>query len=150
MDDPILHAPCGYHCGVCPYLMAYKDNDEKLKKKLAKSLGVKEGDIKCEGCISDNPFFYCQHCSLKKCVQKRGITSCVDCDEFPCKKVERFPAKEFIKKVKWDVNFQKQYGKEKWISKTIELNTCAECNTLNHWQAKVCKSCGYELKEKNY
>ena len=148
MDDPNLIAPCGYYCGVCPYLMAYKDKNEKLKSKLAKGLGIKIDDIKCEGCRSENPFFFCQQCRLKKCVEKKDIESCAECDEFPCKKVERFPVKEFINRVKWDVNYRKQHGKEKWISKTIELNTCPECNTLNHWQARVCKSCNNELKER--
>ena len=150
MDDPKLLPPCGYHCGVCPYRIAYKDNNEDLKAKLAKSLNIQPEDIKCEGCNSEIVFFFCKICNLKKCVQKKGLESCVECEEFPCRKIERFPAKEFIKKLKWDVNYHKKYGKDKWIEKTIELNTCQDCNTLNHWQAHLCKSCGNKLKDRYF
>ncbi|MHA1143997.1 MAG: DUF3795 domain-containing protein [Candidatus Helarchaeota archaeon] len=148
MDDPKLLASCGVYCDVCPYLIAYKNNDEKLKKKLAKNVGITPEKVICEGCNSDLPFFFCRTCSLKKCVRKKEIVSCAVCDEYPCKKIEKYPYKPFLRKLNWDVNYQKQHGKKKWIEKTLELNTCPNCGTLNHWMAHACRSCNDKLAER--
>lgn len=148
MDDSKLIAPCGVYCGVCPYLIAYKNNDTNLKEKLAKNIGISPDDVICEGCNSELPFLFCKECKIKACVQKKGLESCAECEEFPCKRVERFPYPAFIKKVKWDVDCRRQSGKDQWISETIRINTCPNCQNLNHWQAKICKSCGAELEER--
>lgn len=148
MDDPKLFAPCGTYCGVCPYLLAYKNKDERLKEKLAKSIGIKSEDIICEGCNSDVPFFFCKECRIRSCVNKKGFESCVDCEDYPCRRIEKFPFQAFLKREKWDVTYRKKYGKEKWFAKTIEMNTCSSCQSLNHWRARICKSCGAELKER--
>ncbi|MFX1259785.1 MAG: DUF3795 domain-containing protein, partial [Promethearchaeota archaeon] len=118
MKDPKLLALCGTNCGVCPFLIAYKTNDERLKEKLAKMIRIKPEEIVCEGCNSEIQFNFCKMCPIKSCVMKKGFESCVDCDDFPCKIVEQFPFKEFIKRVKWDVNYRKQHSKEEWIAKT--------------------------------
>ena len=146
MEDPKFLAYCGTNCGVCTFRLAYETNDEQLKEKLAKMIRIKPEQIICEGCKSDLTLFICKVCTIKSCVIKKGFESCVDCDEFPCKTVERFPVKEFIKRVKYDVNYRKEHTKEDWISKTIELNTCPSCQTLAHWRGKVCKSCGTTLE----
>ncbi|MHA1293000.1 MAG: DUF3795 domain-containing protein [Promethearchaeota archaeon] len=143
-----LIAPCGVFCGVCPYLIAYKTNDERLKEKLAKSIGIKPEDIICEGCLSDKPLFFCKICKIKSCVLNKGIESCALCNNWPCELIENYPYKPFIIREKWDVNYRKRYGEEKWIKKTIEMNSCPSCNTLCHWKARICKQCGNELKER--
>jgi len=148
MEDPILFAPCGTYCGVCPYLIAYKTNDENLKAKLAKSIGIKPEQIICDGCRSDNPLYFCRMCPMKKCVIEKEIDSCVECEEFPCEKVENFPFKEFLKRVRWDVDYRKKHSKDEWLAKTIEMNTCPSCQTLAHWRAKICKKCGTKLQER--
>lgn len=148
MDDPRVLAPCGTNCSVCPYLMAYKDEDDRLKEKLAKSVRIKPEQVACEGCNSEIPLFFCNQCQIKRCVQKEGKASCVECEKYPCENIERYPFKPFLQRLKWDVNYQKQFGKEAWIKKTIEINSCSKCNTLNHWKASRCKSCGSELEER--
>ncbi|MHA1783767.1 MAG: DUF3795 domain-containing protein [Candidatus Helarchaeota archaeon] len=149
MNDPKLIAPCGIYCGVCPYLIAYKNENDELKRKLAKNIGIKAEKIVCEGCRSDYPFFFCRSCKIKMCVINKQIESCALCDEFPCKLVENYPYKPFIKNVKWDVNCRKKIGKDAWIKKSIEMNTCPNCKTLNHRKARKCIKCGQEL-EKRY
>ena len=146
MEDPNFMAYCGTNCRVCSFRIAYITNDERLKEKLAKMIGIKPDQIICEGCRSEEPLFICKMCPMKSCVLKKGYESCVDCDEFPCKIIERFPVKEFIKKVKFDVNYRKKHSKEDWIVKTIELNSCPSCQTLAHWRGRICKSCGTQLK----
>ena len=148
MDSQELIAPCGVYCGVCPQMVAYKNNNERLKEKLAVNYGLKPKDISCDGCTSDNPFILCASCEIKSCVQKKGIESCAECQEFPCDTIENFPVPQFIKKVKWDVNCRREIGKDNWIAKSIELNTCPSCESLNHWVAKRCISCKEELPER--
>ena len=148
MDSQELIAPCGVYCGVCPQMVAYKNNNERLKEKLAVNYGLTPEDISCDGCTSDNPFILCVSCEIKSCVQKKGIESCAECQEFPCETIENFPVPQFIRKVKWDVSCRKEIGKDNWIAKSIELNTCPSCESLNHWVAKRCISCKQELPER--
>ncbi len=150
MNTPNLFAPCGTYCGVCVWRVAYITKDEKLKAKLCKMVpGMKPEQIVCDGCRSDTPLYLCEMCKMKKCVSKKeDVESCAECDEFPCKIIERYPFKEFIVRVRWDAEYRKKHGKEKWLEKTIEMNTCPDCKTLCHWKASVCKSCGKELEER--
>ena len=148
MENPELFAPCGTYCGVCPYLIAYKTNDEGMKEKLAKSIGIKPEQIVCDGCRSENPLFFCQKCAMKTCVSEKGIDSCAECDDYPCIHIEKFPFKLFLKRQDWDVKYRKEHGKEKWLEKTLEMNKCPSCGTLCHWRARRCKACGTELKER--
>jgi len=140
-----LIAPCGVYCGVCPYLIAYKNKDEDLKAKLAKNMGIKPEKVACEGCKSKYPFFFCRSCTIKSCVLEKKIESCAVCDEFPCEIVENYPYKPFIEHAKNDVAARRKLGKDEWIKSTIEKNTCPSCNTLNHWRARKCISCKGEL-----
>ncbi|NHI91257.1 MAG: DUF3795 domain-containing protein [Candidatus Lokiarchaeota archaeon] len=148
MDDQKLIAPCGVYCGVCPYLIAHKHEDEELKKKLAKNIGVKPEKIECEGCRSNYPFFFCRSCTIKACVLEKKLESCALCDKFPCEKIENYPYQPFIENVKWDINCRRKLGKEAWIEKTIKINTCPACNTLNHRKAKRCIKCNEELPKR--
>ena len=148
MGERDLIAPCGVYCGVCPYLIAYKNNDEELKKKLAKNIGIKPEKVACEGCRSDYPFFFCRQCAIKACVIDRKIESCAVCEDFPCEKVENYPYQPFIENVRWDVKCRRELGKEDWIKKTIKINTCPSCNTLNHRKARKCIKCKENLPER--
>jgi len=148
MNNSNLIAPCGVYCGVCPQLIAYKTDNARLKEKLAENFGVKPEEIVCEGCTSELPFVFCRLCDIKSCVKDKDIESCAECNKFPCEIVENFPFKQFIKKVKWDVSYRQEHGKDEWIAKSIELNTCPTCQSLNHWVARRCISCKNGLPER--
>jgi hypothetical protein len=148
MNNQELIAPCGVYCGVCPQRIAHKSKNEKLKEKLAANYGLKPEDISCDGCNSKNLFLFCVSCEIKSCVQKKEIESCAECKEFPCEIIDNFSVKQFIEKVKWDVNYRREHGKDHWIAKSIELNTCPSCQSLNHWVAKRCISCKDELPKR--
>ena len=53
-----LLAPCGQYCGVCGIYIASRDNNQKLKDKLANAYGVTPGKIVCKGCLSNERFVY--------------------------------------------------------------------------------------------
>ena len=103
--NPDLVSPCGLYCGVCAIYIAYRDNNRKFKERL---LNVYQGkihgkgklpyseklsieDIKCNGCLSDEPFIYCHQCDIKECTIEKGYAGCHQCDEFPCQHIEDFP-----------------------------------------------------------
>jgi hypothetical protein len=72
--DPALVACCGLYCGACGSF---------LKEK-------------CEGCQKSGKNSWCQ---VKKCANKKGISTCAQCLEYPnpsdCKKFNNFISKIF-------------------------------------------------------
>jgi len=93
-SEKALVAACGGYCGGCPDYLAYVNNDEKLKKKLAEeiskelSMNVKPEDIGCLGCHGPIHRPWCASCSIQQCTEEKGILTCAFCDEFPCEKLE--------------------------------------------------------------
>ncbi len=72
--DPALVACCGLYCGAC---------GQYLKEK-------------CEGCQRSEKNSWCK---VKQCTNKKGISTCAQCLEFPdavdCKKFNNFISKIF-------------------------------------------------------
>jgi len=91
MNNELL-APCGMYCGVCGVYMASRDNNQKLKEKFAKAYDVTPEQIACKGCLSNEKFVYCQECGIRKCVMEKNYEGCHQCEEFPCKLIDEFPA----------------------------------------------------------
>jgi len=85
-----LLAPCGLYCGVCGVYIASRDNNQKLKDKLAKAYGVTPEQIACKGCLSDEKFVYCQACGIRACIMEKKYEGCHQCEEFPCKLIDRY------------------------------------------------------------
>ncbi len=147
LENPELIADCGLHCAGCIYYVAHKTNNQYLKEKIAKSNGVPVEDIACTGCNSDGiQTENCRTCFAKDCVKKKGYEGCFQCDEFPCDFTNHFQWDDFIRRIVWDVNYRREHGLEKWIKKTYELNSCPSCQSIEHWKATVCKSCGTHLE----
>ncbi|MFX1451204.1 MAG: DUF3795 domain-containing protein [Promethearchaeota archaeon] len=140
-----LLAPCGLYCGVCATRYAYKNNDERLKQKLAKSYSLEVGDIKCEGCLSNFRSPFCNACSIRRCVKKKNISGCHECEEFPCRRINKFPfkiAKEFMLK---SIPARKKRTDEEWV-KWEEANwTCSSCNEVGFRGANRCPKCKNEI-----
>ena len=83
-----LLAPCGLYCGVCGVYMASRDNNQKLKDKLASAYGVTSERIVCKGCLSNEKFVYCQTCDIRKCIMEKNYEGCHQCNEFPCQLIK--------------------------------------------------------------
>jgi hypothetical protein len=100
-------AYCGLDCQTCPiYLVAREKNKEKQKEekkeivKLIKEhygLDFKLEDITdCDGCRSetDSLFSACKDCSIRSCARERKLESCAHCENYICRTLEEFFAKE--------------------------------------------------------
>ncbi len=89
--DKII-AACGNDCSACPRYV--KHPYEKTEKELLHTaelwmmIGYRDhvvsaGEISCTGCKPEN---WCRY-QIVKCCEERGIASCADCPERPCKKL---------------------------------------------------------------
>ena len=86
MDYQMMTSPCGLDCFNCPVFLA--DEDEELRIKVAERLKIPPEKAFCRGCRNENGTIAClnmtEPCNVYKCIQKKGIDFCFDCDDFPC------------------------------------------------------------------
>jgi len=136
-----LLAPCSMYCGVCGIYMAHRDNNQKLKEKLANAYRVTPEQIACKGCLSDEKFVYCQACGIRACVMEKNIDGCHQCKEFPCKLIDDFPVPVGKKVMLRSVPDRKKLGSEKWVEQEENRYRCPHCNGQLFRGARRCGSC---------
>ncbi len=146
-----LLAPCGLYCGVCAIHVADRDNNMKFKEKLVdvyKPITKSVDDIKCTGCLSENQesiFGYCQACPIRDCVQNKELNGCYQCDDFPCKFIDRFPIPVGKKVILRAIPRWKEIGTEKWVEEEEKRYHCPECDNSLFRGAKRCNKCGISV-----
>lgn len=144
--DRKLLAPCGLYCGVCAILIAHRDNNEKFKERLVNVYGLKSTDeVRCEGCLSDDLFLYCQVCAIRNCCEEKGIEGCHQCDEFPCQFIDEFPMPVGKKVMMRAVPAWRELGTEKWVEEEERRYHCPQCGYSLFRGAKRCRDCGSEV-----
>ena len=86
MDYRQMTAPCGLDCFNCPMYLA--NENEKLRTAIANNIGIPFEKAVCKGCRNENgtiPFLgMTEPCNVYKCIEKKGISYCCDCSDFPC------------------------------------------------------------------
>jgi hypothetical protein len=137
-----LAAPCGLYCGVCGIHIAWRDNNEKFKEKLAPVYGVKPEDLVCDGCLSDRVFGYCQVCPIKSCSSDKKIEGCHQCTDFPCKFIDNFPVAVGKKVILRSVPRRREISTEQWMAEEDKRYTCPHCGHPAFRGAKRCRQCG--------
>jgi hypothetical protein len=136
-----LLAPCGLYCGVCGVYKASRDNDQKLKDKLANAYGVTSEQIVCKGCLSNERFVYCEACGIRACVMGKQYEGCHQCNEFPCKLIDDFPVPIGKKVILRSVPDRKRLGSERWVEAEENRYRCPHCIAPLFRGAKRCGSC---------
>ena len=136
-----LAAPCGLYCGVCSVYIAHRDDNVKFKEKLTAVYGVGVDDIRCEGCLSDNPFVYCKVCSIKSCTREKGLEGCHQCNDFPCKAIEDFPIPVGKKVMLRAIPAWRQLGTDRWMEEEERRYHCPHCGYKLFRGAKRCRGC---------
>jgi len=136
-----LLAPCGLYCGVCGIQAAYREDNQRLKEKLAGVYGMKPEDIKCRGCMSDLVFKYCQVCPIRKCAQAKNFQGCFQCAEFPCQHVNNFPFPAGKQEILAAVPEWKKLGTDKWVESQEKKYLCPKCHARTFRGAKRCPKC---------
>lgn len=157
--NPDFISPCGLYCGVCAILMAHRDNNTKLKERLANlykggtpgkgtlpnSENLSVEDIHCGGCLSADRFMHCQQCEIRECTQAKGYTGCHECNEFPCQNIVNFPMAVGKKVILRAVPYRKAVGTEKWIQDEEARYNCPECGNSAFRGAMKCNRCKTKL-----
>ncbi|MDD5066762.1 MAG: DUF3795 domain-containing protein, partial [bacterium] len=86
MDHKELTAPCGLDCFNCPAFIA-KDN-ERMRKFISRIKGLSQEEAFCPGCRAQNGTIKMlkrtEPCKLYRCIQKKGLSFCCECTDFPC------------------------------------------------------------------
>lgn len=85
-------AYCGLNCEQCEAFIATKANDDVLRTQVAEkwarlySAQIKPEHINCTGCKGAGvKTLYCQQlCGVRRCATTRAVSTCADCDDYPC------------------------------------------------------------------
>jgi hypothetical protein len=139
--NPNLLSPCGLYCGVCGIYASHRDQNMKLKEKLAAAYGVSAQEIRCQGCLSNEPFMYCRLCPIKSCTTEKGYDGCHQCAEFPCQRVSEFPQEEGKRVILRSVPQRREMGTEKWVAAEEARYRCSSCQSQLFRGSKRCPNC---------
>ncbi len=89
-------AYCGLDCSKCEGYLAAQSGDAQAIAEVAEKWSrqfhadVKPEHVVCDGCKADGrQSFHCANtCEIRKCAVARGVGTCADCADFPCKPLE--------------------------------------------------------------
>jgi hypothetical protein len=95
IDDSL--AVCGLDCTACNIYQAAKD-PAKAEKLAADFRAWRFPEavpewFQCQGCRSDRSKHWSDNCQILQCCHdEKGHDVCIQCDEFPCEKLEEWAA----------------------------------------------------------
>jgi hypothetical protein len=152
-------APCGLYCGVCAIMMAHRDDNQKLKERLANLYkggvpgkgtlpnceNLSAEDIRCNGCLSDDLFMHCRQCEIRACTIEKDYSGCHECDDFPCQFIENFSMAVGKKVILRAVPYRREAGTEKWVQDEEARYVCPECGNKLFRGVVKCNRCGVKL-----
>jgi hypothetical protein len=124
--DVTMLAPCGLNCMLC-----------------YRHLGKKP----CPGCRArlNEPDEYQRKCIMRSCVQERGLFSCAECADRPCKRMKTF-GKRYREGYGVDLAADaakiRAVGAEAFLHDQIATYTCNLCGHLINMHDGVCSGCG--------
>lgn len=138
----LLLGICGVYCGACTTFRAYNDNDEALVEWEVK-MGMPHDEIFCKGCLSNLVNEWCSNCDFRKCVKKKSVTYCFECEDFPCKKLVNFSKTRPHRTLGLrNLKQLKEVRVEEWLGKQEKRLTCSSCCKKLHWYSEKCPDCG--------
>jgi hypothetical protein len=93
-----LIAPCGLDCAQCDaYKMTQTNALEAQAELLAKwrieynAPDMTIAAVTCDGCLAgERHGGYCSACPIRACALEKGLTSCAECDQYACEKLQGF------------------------------------------------------------
>jgi hypothetical protein len=116
-------SPCAIYCGDCPAFLV-KDKPELMPHLV--SAGLNEADLPCPGCraVDGNCLHLDSRCEQYICVEKKDVTMCYECDEFPCSKLA--PSNDRAERLPHNMKMFNQcyiqrFGVKAWIAKLPEI-----------------------------
>lgn len=141
--DKRLAAVCGLFCPACGIFIGTHEDPNRLTV-MAQRFQRSLEELKCNGCRSERRCFYCEStCTMTKCAAAKGVDFCVECAEYPCKRLKDFQAEMPHRIELWEsLERIKAVGYERWYTEKIEHYSCPKCRTLNSAYDLKCRKCG--------
>lgn len=90
---------CGHVCSRCLTYLATINNDNELRLKSQRfykgefNLDIPLEELHCLGGRSEDVFYLCKDCPWMKCAKKKGLSTCSECTEYPCKPLAKYQEK---------------------------------------------------------
>lgn len=124
--DVNMLAPCGLNCMLC-----------------YRHLGKKP----CPGCRArlSEPEVYQRKCIMRACVAERGLFSCAECTDRPCKRVKVFGKRYregYGVDLAADAEQIRAIGTEVFMRGQLAAYTCDVCGHLVNMHDGICSGCG--------
>ncbi len=128
-------AYCGLYCPMCSFNVAAETRDRSHLRAMPEKYGpMKEQSFDGCACIGCKDQTDNCHCGMKPCAEKKGITSCADCADFPCPSIEAFgndgvPHHAEGLRNLWRI---KEVGYEAWQGE-MEAQLHCQCGKRQSW-----------------
>ena len=132
---PELIAPCGMNCGLCKAYLAYTHGIPTQRGKVTH----------CAGCI-----LRAKNCYVKRgCKQlsKNKINYCYQCQDMPCKNLDRLDRRyreRYDMSMVENQKMLKTNGVEAFLAEQAERYRCPNCGAVVSVHDGKCYSCGYK------
>jgi hypothetical protein len=92
-----FYGMCGIRCSDCDAYIATQNDDDELRKKLARESSERAGreispeEINCDGCIHEGRHIgYCAECDIRICGMKKEVLNCAYCEDYACEMLSKF------------------------------------------------------------
>lgn len=82
---------CGITCTDCKAFIATKENDEIMRKEIARDWKIEPNEVNCDGCINlaGSHVNFWSTCEIRKCGSERKVENCAHCIEYVCEKLAK-------------------------------------------------------------
>lgn len=150
VNDKSLLSPCGLYCGTCSIYFATRVGDKVLQKIISEKTGTPLEKTACLGCMQPEPvevlYPHCNSCEIRACVKERALSSCAQCDAFPCETINSSVAKQFaIELIPQWRDLCNELGEEEggraFAQSQVEQFTCKNCGETLYRRATICNYC---------
>lgn len=120
--DITLIGACGIFCENCSIYIATKENNDDLKKQIAKKIFPDKDPelvydkIVCYGCHGPIDTHWSPDCKILDCSREKEYTICAECSNFPCDISKKFYGSYDHAKYKSAIYRIRKIGLENWIN----------------------------------
>jgi len=135
-------AVCGLFCPSCSLYIATNEDTSRMAG-LAEKMNSDAESLKCDGCRSERMSAYCRKCSFRSCAEKKGISFCSECGEYPCDDLVAFQSELPHRIDLWkSLDDVRTAGLDGWFDGMERDYTCEKCGTINSAYDNACWKCG--------
>ena len=123
VQETSLVSPCGIYCADCP---AYKAKDDPVMMRKMLTYGFSKKSLPCPGCrpLKGKCPVIGGSCETYDCFEKKNITFCYECKEFPCSRFEPTADKAAaaMQNTKcFNLCYIQKHGLDTWLANTVEI-----------------------------